>query len=812
MADMLQGEEDSRTFRERFQLTMVDLNIAVSPESVSHVFSAANVTVAKNLLLDLVRILALQTQPNIRTVASQNDHTNHLENLISIGLSVPSDRFDIGLAIPLIEEVVNNGPEEKVRSAVSRLAARARLLLTSLAPSLKVAPDAQFPASNQVTESMYSTIADEPEIRATKGVKLAPPREKDCIIGIGREYDLGTTIRDNTHYDPAPKEPPMFEYRPLNAARREIRLLVLHPSTDMLDFFTYTCSLIYVSMDEDPDYEALSYVWGSEGNKQKILIDGRQLSVTLNLAEALDHLHDSHRTRKLWVDAICINQKDIPERNQQVLCMTEIYARARNVVVWIGLLGRPTLDLLHRLEDQTPEDQTQEHLKGWTASGSRIKGDPSGMNEEDKRLLSELARNPWFGRVWVIQEVAVAREVIVQAGRTTICWSVFSAALEKCINNLEMKSIIEAVDTINTIRSARSQEPYEMDLFVLLERFRHCLATDERDKVFALLGLTSTSLAQEKVVQVIPDYSKPAVDVYRSLARQYINKRKNLDIICHATLSNHMPIPSWVPSWSWHNKGLSVLPKRRISGTGHETMYRCCGDMEIDRDLLFGTDLSSNRLWLNGYKFDVVSIVGSVATKVQDLGLEVPVNGLTNLMKEWTSMSEICSHSYGPNLEEAFRRTLLGDAVGEKRWQETTHPAVIEKETDKDALSNGSKGANSTDFVYLVEGRLGSVEREKDNSLAARLNSRIEVSEASMKRAAIKRAFFTTERGYMGLGPENMEEGDLIYILSGGQVPFILRPTILTEGFSLVGESYIHGIMDGEATVLGMEIETIFLM
>jgi hypothetical protein len=81
-----------------------------------------------------------------------------------------------------------------------------------------------------------------------------------------------------------------------------------------------------------------------------------------------------------------------------------------------------------------------------------------------------------------------------------------------------------------------------------------------------------------------------------------------------------------------------------------------------------------------------------------------------------------------------------------------------------------------------------------------------------MKRAAIKRAFFFTEKGYMGLGLSSMEEGDLVYVLSGGQVPFILRPAILAEGFSLVGESHVHGIMDGEATVLGIEIETIFLV
>ncbi|PQE20174.1 Heterokaryon incompatibility protein [Rutstroemia sp. NJR-2017a BBW] len=608
---------------------------------------------------------------------------------------------------------------------------------------------AKLSASNQVTELIRQNY-DETESRVLQ--------HENACIGTGRKYDMGTPCRDDYH-EPAIERSSLFHYRPLDTSRREIRLLVLHPAEDIFDLFRYSCTLVHVSLDEDPDYEALSYVWGSKANKQKILIDGRQFEVTSNLAEALYHLYDCNTPRKLWVDAICIDQEDISERSHQVQSMTEIYARARNVVVWMGVLGIATQNFLHRVENSEDDDQTPEHLRRWTASGTRIPNNTSAFNEEDLEVLREVAQNPWFKRVWVVQEVAVARQVIVQTGRTTISWSAFCTALEKCVDKHEMKSVIEAVSTINTIRTARTQKPYYMDLFILLERFRHCLATDERDKVFALLGLASSSLAQEKVVRVTPDYSKPAIDVFKSLALQYISKRKNLDIICHASLCNHVPIPSWAPSWSWYDRGLSVLPKRLILNARHEPMYRCCGNLELDRELLFGTELSGDRLWLNGFKFDVVSVIGRVAS------LELPINGATDLLKEWRSMSEICSQTYGSNLEEDFRRTLLADALGEKRYQ--IQSAVAANETD---------------------------------------------GNASVRQAAMKRAFFVTEKGYMGLGPLSMVEGDLVYVLSGGQVPFILRPTISAEGFALVGESYIHGIMDGEATVLGIEIETFYLI
>jgi len=423
-----------------------------------------------------------------------------------------------------------------------------RLIASSPVNSPRSTSDTQISASSKETISTSSKSNDEPEFRPSKRAKLA----HDVFKGEGsqnggsqyeadQQEEVGALNHDELHDQTAIEKSSIFQYRPLDNTRREIRLLLLPPG----DIFSYSCSLTHVSMDDDPEYEALSYVWGSEANPKIISLNGGHMPITRNLAEALDHLSISDRPRKLWVDALCINQKDCSEKSQQIQKMKDIYARAKRVVVFIGVLGMVTQHLLQRLENLEDEDKLPSRLSRWTASGSRIVADPSfPLIEDEKRLLNELAQLPWFRRVWVIQEVAVAREVIVQTGHTTISWSNFVAALEKCVDNEEMKSIIEGVGMINAIRTARSREPYHMDLIVLLEQFRHRKATDERDKVYALLGLTSSSLAQEAVIQVVPDYSKSAADIYMSLTRQYINKRRNLDIICHATLSNHVPTPS----------------------------------------------------------------------------------------------------------------------------------------------------------------------------------------------------------------------------------------------------------------------------
>lgn len=761
------------------------------------------------MIVDLLQILARKNRSNADNKHSES--LQYLSNILSIESSIFKNSFDIDLGIPLFEKVLNSVPNEEIHRAVSRLAALACPIVATPTPSQSSVT--QLSSSYKVI--LESSIElDTSEGRAPKRMKLGSGEavDQNKYVGFGRKYDLANSNQHDLFQEPILHQRPAFQYRPLDSARREIRLLVLHPVAGVWSSFSYSCSLIHVSLEENPDYEALSYVWGSEAKKQIILVDGQRLFITANLADALDHLHDSRGSRKLWVDAICINQNDIPERNDQVRSMTEIYTRARNVVVWIGVLEKTNQNWLDRMENPKADDQSPEHLRKWTVSAARIMVSGSMAEDAETRLWRELAGNPWFKRVWVIQEVAVAREVVVQTARTTITWSTFSAALEKASSNYEMKSVVETVKTINSIRTARSRKPYYMDLLDLLDGFRHCLATDERDKIFALVGLCSSSLAQERVIHVSPDYSKPSLDIFRSLTKQYINGRKNLDIICHATLSNHMPTPSWVPIWSWYDAGLRVLPKRRVLGTRHGPMYRCCGEMELDRELLLGADLSDDRLWLSGFQFDIVSVVSRVAADFEDLGLEGPINGGTNLISVWKSMSEMCSFTYGSDLEEAFQRTLHADVIGGRRYQESTQSTNMGKETNGGGPLDDSVSESSTGYVYLTEGKLGTVEREKEVERESISSDSTSDSAASIKRAAIKRSFFVTEKGYMGLGPSSIEEGDLVYVLSGGQAPFILRPKVLREGFSLVGESYVHGIMDGEATVLGKEVETFYLV
>jgi hypothetical protein len=118
-------------------------------------------------------------------------------------------------------------------------------------------------------------------------------------------------------------------YSPLDLELKQIRILTLLPgsSEDPIKGFLGTMSL-----DDNPEYEALSYVWGDPKITHLICVDGADYAVTTNLETALRYIRLKDCPRKMWIDAICINQSDISERNHQVKKMRLIYRTVSTVL------------------------------------------------------------------------------------------------------------------------------------------------------------------------------------------------------------------------------------------------------------------------------------------------------------------------------------------------------------------------------------------------------------------------------------------------------------------------------------------------
>jgi hypothetical protein len=202
-----------------------------------------------------------------------------------------------------------------------------------------------------------------------------------------------------------------YPYRELRAQDNEIRLLTLHHgNTDA----QIECSLQHASLDRSLTYTALSYTWGDASQRKPIQIDGFEFQVTVNLYDALHALRHPQENRVFWIDAICINQDDVPERNKQVLRMRDIYSLADTVQVWLGKADENSytaMDLVGQLAEvvQDPEDMLanglqNSHRDTWEELFEASK--PSTI-----RALNQLFQRSWWTRVWVVQELSLANQV-----------------------------------------------------------------------------------------------------------------------------------------------------------------------------------------------------------------------------------------------------------------------------------------------------------------------------------------------------------------------------------------------------------------
>jgi hypothetical protein len=301
----------------------------------------------------------------------------------------------------------------------------------------------------------------------------------------------------------------------------EFRLLYLQPGSrgEMIK-----CTMKHAKFSEKPTYEALSYVWGPENVIQPIVINGYNVYVRQNMWLAMQHLRSDTEVRVLWIDATCINQQNIYERNHQVTQMGMIYHQATRVIIWLG-----SSDAVSKLAFELLSSPTEWSKCIKTPSAQ----DPVKSLERDNRLkaiLSLFSRDYW-SRVWIIQEVVMARDFILMCGDDKCSGFRFSWFMA-LLRGLDLMPLAptqtnEAIaDAINHSVPARLCQIRNMSksessirqkrhfgdagsgfapqvLFGMFSEFKTSKCEDQRDKVF---GFHSLAMACCKISIPI-DYS-----------------------------------------------------------------------------------------------------------------------------------------------------------------------------------------------------------------------------------------------------------------------------------------------------------------
>ena len=592
----------------------------------------------------------------------------------------------------------------------------------------------------------------------------------------------------------------------MDAAREEIRLLEILPTKDQ-EFLHFR--LHYFPLKKAPKFVALSYTWGQSTKRFRIVVDGHNFDVTENLsAILLDRVEvirlgrrikkmkkiPEYQIRFIWVDAICINQLDFVERAQQVLRMPQIY---RTALVCIQLdvdieVGLTALETINALVYRKEEFNTAVSGESWLS-------------------FSKLFSQPWFKRVWVIQEFFVARNPVFFAGSLPIqSLNLFKVALgllsrgdiplpteERLVMFRGIKQFISLFEA--RLNEARLTSPHTLTSF--LWSFRDCEATDPRDKIYSLLGMVNALNIESEAIcpspantatpldltQIVIDYQAPIEEVYASVAKAIINCTRSLNIICACQGSNGFQ-RSWVPNWSqpWSFYSLLIDNIHAFSDHGIESVpqYRASGSKVASA--MFSSVVFSMR------------VEGILWCHILHMFKVPSVNANEHVLDSVLSLYS--------NLNRDFR-LLLNKIYGEvEQKEETEDPVVCEWVK---ALAGGDCVPSGRDYriwryfhpgatkewhelAYSLENISETNEdvSDDDTQWAATMSTRIaQLSEG--------RRVFISESGYCGLVPEIAKVGDCLCVLFGCDVPVVLRKT--GDWYTFIGECYIQRLMDGEA-------------
>ena len=310
-----------------------------------------------------------------------------------------------------------------------------------------------------------------------------------------------------------------FEYKPISLKGPAFRLLRVLKGRDDDPLRCQLFESKIPSSEDISDYAALSYTWGSTSRPCDIIINDCKMTVTKNVYLALRDLRYREKDRVLWVDAISINQSDKNEQGQQVQQMGSIYSKAERVIIWLGEALYDTdyvMYYMKQLEEESvkyaSDDQDGQEIsdKQWVDIWSVVVRD---LSPDQIALLVEglqsLLHRSWFKRVWIIQETGNARAANIVCGGKSVSASIFARmpSLLGITPDLHCQSIIDIMP--GPLRES-SWWVEKRDLRTMLDKFRNSEATDSRDKIFALLGISS-DIHGNNILKA--DYGKNLQDV-----------------------------------------------------------------------------------------------------------------------------------------------------------------------------------------------------------------------------------------------------------------------------------------------------------
>lgn len=557
---------------------------------------------------------------------------------------------------------------------------------------------------------------------------------------------------------------------PLSWEVRTIRIITIQPGSPGESI---VCEM-HICNFETEEYEALSYVWGPAILNRKICVSGKPVYVTDELYHAMKHLRHRDKPRFIWIDALCIDQNDLDDRARQVSQMRGIYKSATRVIIWLGRSPWCLDDAFSRAQ-QSPA--------------------PAIYNYGTTRAVSKLLQRGWWQRAWVVQELVVAREVLVQCGFVSLTWDSFVQLVDTSAAMPWFSDSDTFVDEYHALKHYRQTRLQDINpdygLLSFVHAFRHKMASDPRDKIYAFLGLVLPLDRNASSVQ--PNYTLSHTSLCHGFAINCIRETQSLNILAYSqTLRPNFPSlngrRSWCPYWD--------------SSTGvRQAIPLWDGDLDTSsrrnrwRHAFSASGSNSAALW-ELRDNDALSVKGVFLETVAAVGT-------------------------------AFSPSFFEDVDSDRRPSTASSPAKL---FSRDIRYEISPYRAFSHWKTMVTGASGRPEKDVmrafHQTLTAGLYDHIpgntdQTSEYLSVRdeVCMYRTVFITESGGFGLGPGSTRPGDRLAILLGCDVPVVLRhingtdspaepgldiesleaqnlyQTDFDDAYKYVGQAYIHDCM-----------------
>ncbi len=591
-------------------------------------------------------------------------------------------------------------------------------------------------STEESINTVYPDITISPRSRDIRILELLPGVQGTQISGKLVRYSLPD------YFLPRPHE--LFPY-----VWRVIRRLLLSPALSL-------------------PYEALSYTWGPVTELRSIRLNHiDNFKVTAGLETILQALRLPNQPRRIWIDAICINQGDVEERNGQVQHMRWIYRNAKMVRVWLDAEVDPKDPAINKL--QTLNDRSTE----------ADLGEPSFW-----KPLRAVFKSPYWSRVWIQQEIVNATYLTIQ------CQKVFLPMFNLYHYDRLVRSQVSSIEEVKPDWYEVSANVRIPDRFGLVPNFeplqnwflrgdsgtvsllenldsaRDLECTDDRDKVYGIMGLVSDSSHSDLPIK----YEDTVDQVYTNVAKFIMTRCKSLGFIPYAgldpgsdELNAKRSLPSWVPDWRKRSPRLfsSYLPQ--YWKEEHASIRELKPRLSADRKILHTH--------------------GMCVDSITELYQDDIVSATVMAMVKWTDKATAARSKETPGSFARYRY-LLNDA---EALSKLLHQAI--RSPSSPSVNTGQHHAlNENDTTQTSVPP--NLDRQPSRPLHSQLSAHTRVDPGQVRSAAF--TVFLTAKGAVGMALRSVKPGDEIWLLSGCREPVILRREA-DYHLLIAGEAYYAG-------------------